>query len=98
MGWDDSYPASNFATTPPGNGALLVRNSWGTSWGQGGYFWLSYYDSVCPTESVAFYGVEPTTNYTRIYQYDPLGWTAISASTTRPPGSPTRSPRSPRAR
>jgi len=81
VGWNDNYPASNFATDPtatppPGNGAFLIRNSWGSSWGQGGYFWLSYYDSVCPTESAAFYGVEPTTNYTRAYQYDPLGWTS----------------------
>jgi C1A family cysteine protease len=76
VGWDDDYSASNFATAPPGNGAFLVRNSWGSSWGQSGYFWLSYYDSVSPTESVAFYGAEPTDNYPRIYQYDPFGWTS----------------------
>ena len=34
VGWDDDYAASNFATTPPGNGAFIVKNSWGTGVGQ----------------------------------------------------------------
>ena len=76
VGWDDNYPATDFATAPAGDGAFLIRNSWGSGWGQSGYFWLSYYDSVCPTESVSFYGVEPTDNYSRVYQNDPLGWTS----------------------
>ena len=31
VGWDDDYPASNFIEghEPPGNGAWLVKNSWG---------------------------------------------------------------------
>ncbi|MBE5922980.1 MAG: hypothetical protein E7271_00745 [Lachnospiraceae bacterium] len=29
VGWDDNYAASNFINTPPGNGAWLVKNSWG---------------------------------------------------------------------
>ena len=32
VGWDDDYPASNFNSEhqPPGNGAFLVKNSWGS--------------------------------------------------------------------
>ena len=74
IGWDDSYSKYNFSSIPAGNGAFIVRNSWGTDWGEEGYFYVSYYDSNIGTENFVFYWAEPTTNYSRIYQYDPLGW------------------------
>ena len=30
VGWDDDYPASNFTKEPPGNGAWIAKNSWGS--------------------------------------------------------------------
>ncbi len=49
VGWDDSFPKENFcAGTPEGDGAWLVRNSWGfDDYGREGYFWMSYYDVPC---------------------------------------------------
>ncbi len=80
VGWDNAYPARDFATRPPGNGAFLVRNNWGASWGQGGYFWVSYYDAgIGMSENALFCDAEPTTNYATVYQYDPLGWTEQAA-------------------
>jgi C1A family cysteine protease len=73
VGWDDNYPATNFATTPPGNGAYIVKNSWGMSFGQSGYFYVSYYDTAMGHVSLAVFTAEPTTNYNTNYQYDPFG-------------------------
>ena len=67
VGWDDAYPASNFtgdAGQPPGDGAFLVRNSWGSGWGEDGYFWVSYYDrSFARDQGLGGYG--GATSYAR---------------------------------
>ncbi|MBQ7155592.1 MAG: leucine-rich repeat domain-containing protein [Synergistaceae bacterium] len=46
MGWDDNYPKENFKNKPSENGAWLIRNSWGTNWADGGYFWMSYEQAI----------------------------------------------------
>ena len=76
IGWDDNYPRSNFSTMPPGDGAYLVKNSWGADWGAQGFFWVSYYDRNFAMSTMAvFNGVESKANYATKYEYDELGHT-----------------------
>lgn len=72
VGWDDNFSRNNFSSRPAGDGAWLVANSYGTEFGEDGYFWLSYYDpSICDCYSFL---AEPASNYQSIYQYDGFGW------------------------
>jgi C1A family cysteine protease len=43
MGYDDNKEIQNTGPhSKPTVGALQIRNSWGTNWGDGGYGWLPY--------------------------------------------------------
>lgn len=42
VGYDDSMVIKNTICGKKTTGALLIRNSWGTGWGDSGYGWLPY--------------------------------------------------------
>jgi len=78
VGWDDQYDRANFKVIPEGDGAFICRNSWGSSSGDAGYFYVSYYDkflgrSNCGDYNAVFYDLQSNDNYNKIYQYDYLG-------------------------
>lgn len=76
VGWDDNFPRTKFGDSgmrlPQKNGAWLVRNSWGTDWGDGGYFWLSYEQYI--SGAVALVAKEADSSL-RHYGHDTRGHT-----------------------
>lgn len=66
IGWDDSKQ------TAGGTGAWLVKNSWGTGWADGGYFWLSYQDSG-GRWAESFCNAVSADTYSKAYYYDTFG-------------------------
>lgn len=74
VGWDDNYPKENFNMDLEGNGAFICVNSWGESFGEDGYFYISYYDTNIGIHNILYSGIEPVNNYDKIYQSDLCGW------------------------
>ena len=71
VGWNDNYPASNFVITPPGNGAWIIKNSYGEDKYDKGYIYVSYWDALCTKDSqgIAFV-INNTESYNKNYQTD----------------------------
>lgn len=77
VGWDDSFDKNNFpaASKVTRNGAWIAKNSWGSEWGDGGYFYISY-DNKSNYNIVAE-GATVAPAYTNNYFYD--GSSALSS-------------------
>ena len=54
IGWDDTYSRDNFAITPPGDGAFICQNSWGETFGEQGFFYVSYYDTTIGQNTITY--------------------------------------------
>lgn len=74
IGWDDSFSKENFTTPPEEDGAFICQNSWGTEFGEGGVFYISYYDSNIGIHNVVYTRIDDVDNYDKIYQSDLCGW------------------------
>lgn len=81
VGWDDDYSINNFpaGSRPSQSGAWIAKNSYGSSFGDQGFFYISYEDASLTyqkktnndSQSLVFaYDMESSSNYSHNYQYD----------------------------
>lgn len=77
VGWDDNYSVDNFRSEckPSAPGAWLIKNSYDTTWGDNGYFWISYEEPSLTDFFV--HDVVLTNEEETIYQYDGYGYNSM---------------------
>lgn len=81
VGWDDTYSKTKFTPNAINDGAYIVLNSYGTDFGENGYFYVSYDDSTIEQYLIGIDSIEEfkendngiVKTYDNIYQYDELG-------------------------
>jgi len=74
IGWDDEYSKENFLKTPEHDGAWLVKNSWGETMGDDGYYWISYDDKMLRYSDLCAVDITDSSLANTFQSYWVYGW------------------------
>ncbi|MEG2882091.1 MAG: lectin like domain-containing protein, partial [Christensenella sp.] len=86
VGWDDNIPKERFSFvgsdgityTPLGDGAFIIKNSYGTQTGTDGYLYISYYSADFSNNAATAMRARPAdTRKNVIYCHDAYGYTGF---------------------
>lgn len=83
IGWDDNYSRKNFKLEPIHDGAFILKNSWGKTAHDNGFFYMSYDDVYAGANCCAIIDIataSPKYQFNNIYQYDYFGITDSTVS------------------
>lgn len=74
VGWNDTLTVNGGLAGPaPQKGAWIVKNAYGTDFGDDGYFYASYYDANIGVDNVCYPEFVEKSNVDTLFMYDKLG-------------------------
>lgn len=77
VGWDDNFKKDRFTTQPPIDGAWIVKDAQGETFGDLGYFYVSFASVSMGDEPYVFTDIRKADEYAGIFQHDEVAFSSF---------------------